>query len=224
MSDEGKSKESLDLDGDGSQSGGSDDGGSGGDQNKNLGELGAEELVSIIKDLRSESAKYRTRASKAEGQVGNLTQQLNDLSTQVQELKDANKTAEEKEAEQLQELEARAARAEKLAPYQSYVESRYKEEVAFIEDIDEGDKRRKTYTDLLDGFAEDDILGRLRAVRALRAAEGVGELKDSVAEGDEGNPAETGGGDSKRSREQMLSIMGGRFLDMAKATGSLPSK
>lgn len=179
----------------------SSDGGSGlEDQSNSLETKDAAELVSIIRSLRSESANYRTRAKTAEESLATLTSQSEELSARLTELESQNKTAEEKEAERIAALEARAASISALEPYLEHVKSQYEAGVAEIDALKD-DEQRTRIKELVDSFGENDYLGRLRAIRALQVVQSNTRQLDP---GDEGNPAEPGGGASEASIADML--------------------
>lgn len=171
-------------------------------QNKSLESQTTDELVEYIGELREENATYRKRAKAAEGKVGDLTKKTESLEERLQELEDQNKTAEEKEAERIEALEAEAQKVESLKPFKEFVDNRYEAETKFLDDL-EDDEQKAAFTDLLESFPEDDTLGRLRALTALKAAQG--RKKEVMDPGDEGNPGETGGGASEKSLADKLS-------------------
>jgi chromosome segregation ATPase len=160
----------------------------------------AAELVGIIRSLRNESANYRTRAKTAEDSLASLTTQSEELSARLTELESQNKTAEEKEAERIAALEARAASISALEPYLEHVKSQYEAGVAEIDGLKD-DEQKTRIKELMESFPENDYLGRLRAIRALQVVQGNTRQLDP---GDEGNPAEPGGGASEKSIADML--------------------
>ena len=180
----------------------SSDGGSGlEDQSKSLETKDAAELVSIIRSLRSESANYRTRAKTAEDALTNLTTQSEELSARLAELESQNKTAEEKEAERIAALEAKAASISALEPYLAHVKTQYEAGIAEIDALKDNEQKTRI-KELVESFGESDYLGRLKAIRALQIVQSSNRQLDP---GDEGNPAEPGGGASEASIADMLS-------------------
>lgn len=187
------------LEGDGANTEG--DGGEGQDgQSGSLREKSADQLIEYIGELRKESAKYRTRASEAEGKVGQMTKAQKETQERLDALEAERKTDEEKEQERIEALEATAARADSLQPYHDFVKKQYEAAFAGVDALEDED-RKKRYTDLLETFDENDFLGRTRALSAIKAAEGV---KPEMKPGDEGNPGESGGGKSEPSLSDML--------------------
>jgi chromosome segregation ATPase len=160
----------------------------------------AAELVSIIRSLRGESANYRTRAKTAEEKLTEITTQSEELSARLADLESQHKTAEEKETERIAALEARAASISALEPYLDHVKSQYEAGYAEIDGLKDDDQKQRI-KDLMESFPENDYLGRLRAIRALEV---VNSNKRHLEPGDEGNPAEPGGGASEKSIADML--------------------
>ncbi len=179
----------------------SSDGGSAPEEQANsLETKTATELVSMIRSLRSESANYRTRAKTAEEQLATMTSQTEEITARLTELESQNKTAEEKEAERIASLEERAASISALEPYLEHVKSQYEAGVAEIDALKDDDQKTR-FKELMESFPEHDYLGRLRALRAIQV------ITPNVVQmdpGDEGNPAEPGGGASEKSIADML--------------------
>lgn len=183
-----------------------DEGGSGsGDQTNSLGSKDAAELVDIIRGMRKESAKYRTRAGAAEEKLTSATSELDDLTARLTELESQSKTAEEQDAERMATLEARASLVETLEPYQRHVKSQYESGVSDVDALADEDQKAR-FTELLESFPENDYLGRLRALRALQVVQPIS--KGQMDPGDQGNPGEPGGGASETSLADRLGWSG----------------
>ena len=167
-------------------------------------------LLATIATLNEENGNRRRQAKDFESENADLTKRLTAL-------EDAAKTEDEREAERITELEAKAAQGDAMGPFKEHVRAELETELKRVEKLKAAQKG--PYTDLLAAFGENDILGRLKAVRALRAAEG--DKGDVVAEGDEGNPVETGTADGKPNMSELLGWSEGAELE-GKLAGMLP--
>lgn len=225
MADDGEGKKGTQADpgkagqdpgGAGGEGGKGSDPPPGGDK-KDLSKASADELIGIITDLRKSEAGYRQRAQKAEGDLGNLTTKVNDLEKKVKGNEDEKKTAEQRAADERQALEAKAALTDSLQPYATHVKSELDAEMERINALEDAD-RKKTYTDFLSTLPENDHLGRLRAIRAFRAAEGK---PDGVKPGDQDHPGKTGQGTAEQSLVQKIG-WSPSAMRAARATGQVP--
>jgi hypothetical protein len=170
-------------------------------QDKSLEAKDATELVSIIRELRAESGKYRTKAKSTEEKLSEATSQMDVMAARLAELESQNKTVEEQEAERLAALEAKADLVSALQPYHHHVKAQYEAGFSEVEGLKDEDQKAR-YMDLLGSFPEDDYLGRLRAIRALEVAQPKTGTMDP---GDQGNPGEPGGGAKEASLVDRLS-------------------
>lgn len=177
--------------GEGTGTAGSADGSSpGGLDDKALASADTATLLKVVQATRTEAATYRTRATKAETDLKALTDK-------VTALENASKTQEQKDAEARQALETTAARVPALQRFESYVKSQYDAEMKTIEGMKAGEK--KLYMELLATLPEDDLVGRVQALNVLKQAR-----VQTVPPGNEGSPAENGGGANEASLAQKL--------------------
>jgi hypothetical protein len=200
---------------DGSKSG--DDQPGAGDEPKLEG-VSSEDLVKMVVDLRKESGTYRTRAQAAEGDKGNLTAEKKALEAKIKELEDATKTADEKEAERRAALEERAGRVEELERYKAFMDADYETAHAALDELSE--EQKAAAETLLGAFAEDDIPGRMAALRTIKVMAQSGEVMEP---GDEQNPGQTGGGANEKSLAAQLS-WSQSGTEEAKLAGVIPNE
>ena len=186
-----------------------------GESKKDLSTASTEELIGIIGGLRKSEATYRVKAKE----VDDLTASVADLTAKVKVFEDASKTAEEKATEAREALEAKALQADSLSPYAAHVKAELDGEMAQIDGIEDED-RKKAYTDLLDSFGENDHLLRLKAIRALRSAEGL-KQKNQGKDGDEDHPGRPSLGEAEKG---LISMIGWdtEAVKSARLTGDLP--
>lgn len=183
----------------------------GGDEDAGLEGADAATVLAELKKVRKEAAKAREKAAKAKEQA--------DLaSTKLKELEDAKKTQEEKDAEKRAALEADAAKLPGLQRYAEHVKAELATEMKRVDGLKA--EQKKPYLDLLAAFGEEDFLGRLSAVRAIKAAEGI---REPVKQGDEGNPADPGGGAAGKTLASQLAWSPDGLRE-AELAGLIPKK
>lgn len=172
---------------DGQKPGASDD--------KTLEKADQATLIGVVKDLRTENAAARAKNQE-------LKTALDDLTKKVNEMTESQKTDAQKAKEKQDALEASAAKVPELQKASDFVKAELDAEMKRIDKLKA--EQKKPYTDLLAQFGEDDHLSRLKAVRALKAAEGT-----RVPAGDEGNPGEPGSGGNAPSPASILAMFDG---------------
>ena len=173
------------------------DGGDGkdGQNKKKLEESSAKELISYIKELRTESKGRREEVSALKKRLDGTTEGTDELKKKLKELEDKDKSEEDLRAERLKELESAANKLPELEKYQKHVKALYGERMKVVKGM--GDEVKASIDSLLEDMAKDDFLGRLKIINAVLSV--TGNEKKDMSEEDVKNPAETGEGESSRT-------------------------
>jgi len=200
--EEGKGQASDEGDPDAKTSDG--DKGDDGSGKKKLEESSQTELISYIKELRTESKGRREEITALKTKLDGADSGSADLKARLKELEDKEKSDEEKQAERVTELEAAAGKLPELEKYQKHVKAVYGERIKALKEMDEA--IQSSIDSLLEDMPKDDFLGRLKIIDAVLAVSG-GKKPEMKVE-DTGNPAETGDGESGKTMANDLAWSG----------------